>query len=55
VIIVPLFAHGHSLGLSLIWAESDHYYTADDLTLTEELAKRALALDNPACLVRHSA
>lgn len=48
VIIVPLFARGHSLGtLSLIWAESDHYYTADDLTLTEELARRtALALDN---------
>lgn len=48
VIIVPLFVRGHSLGtLSLIWAESDHYYTADDLTLTEELARRAaLALDN---------
>jgi PAS domain S-box-containing protein len=48
VIIVPLFARGHSLGtLSLIWAESDHFYTADDLALTEELARRAaLALDN---------
>ena len=48
VIIVPLVARGHTLGtLSLIWAESDHYYTADDLALTEELARRAaLALDN---------
>ncbi|MBC7875749.1 MAG: GAF domain-containing protein [Anaerolineales bacterium] len=48
VIIVPLTARGHSLGtLSLIWAESDHYYTADDLALTKELANRAaFELDN---------
>jgi len=47
-IIVPLLARGRALGtLSLIWAESDHYYTAEDLALTEELARRAaLALDN---------
>lgn len=48
VIIVPLSARGHNLGtLSLIWAESDHYYTADDLALTKELAQRAaFELDN---------
>lgn len=48
IIIVPLFARGRALGtLSLVWAESNHYYTADDLTLTEELGRRAaLALDN---------
>jgi PAS domain S-box-containing protein len=48
VIVVPLSARGHSLGtLSLIWAESKHSYTADDVALTEELARRAsLELDN---------
>jgi len=48
IIIVPLFARGNALGtLSLVWAESDHYYTAEDLALTEELGRRAaLALDN---------
>lgn len=48
IIIVPLSARDQSLGtISLVWAESDHYYTADDLALTKELAKRAaLELDN---------
>jgi PAS domain S-box-containing protein len=48
LIIVPLSARGHTLGaLTLVWAESGHHYTADDLALAEELARRAaLALDN---------
>src|SRR5678815_182427 len=48
LIIVPLSARGYTFGtLSFIWAESDHHYTTDDLTLAEELARRAaLALDN---------
>ena len=48
LIVVPLSARGHTLGaLSLIWAESNHRYTTDDLELTQELARRAgLALDN---------
>jgi PAS domain S-box-containing protein len=47
-IVVPLSARGHTFGvLSLIWAESNKHYSADDLTLAEELARRAaLAMDN---------
>jgi signal transduction histidine kinase len=46
--VVPLSARGHTFGtLSLIWAESHHHYSPDDLTLAEELGRRAaLALDN---------
>jgi PAS domain S-box-containing protein len=46
--IVPPSARGHTFGtLSLIWAESNHHYSPDDLTLAEELGRRAgLALDN---------
>ncbi len=46
--IVPLSARGHIFGtLSLIWAESNHHYSPDDLTLAEELGRRAaLAFDN---------
>ncbi len=45
---VPLIARGRALGvLSLVWAESGHYYTPADVTLIEDLAHRAsLALDN---------
>lgn len=48
LIIAPLTARGHTFGtLSVIWAESGHYYTTRDLQLIEELARRAaLALDN---------
>ena len=48
LIIVPLFARGHTFGtLTLAWAESDHHYSTDDLALSEDLARRAaLALDN---------
>lgn len=47
-IVVPLSARGHTFGvLSLIWAESGKHYSQDDLTLAEELARRAaLAMDN---------
>jgi PAS domain S-box-containing protein len=47
-IVVPLSARGHTFGvLSLIWAESGKHYSPDDLTLAEELARRAaLAMDN---------
>ncbi len=46
--IVPLSARGHTLGtLSLIWTESNRHYSPDDLTLAEELGRRAaLSLDN---------
>jgi PAS domain S-box-containing protein len=47
-IVVPLIARGRSLGvISLITAESDRRYTDTDLSLTEELARRAaFAVDN---------
>ena len=48
VIIVPLVAHGRTLGaLSLVSAESGRRYDDADLRLAEELARRAaLAVDN---------
>lgn len=47
-LVVPLVARGHTLGaLTLVWAESSRRYTAADLSLMEELGRRAgLALDN---------
>jgi PAS domain S-box-containing protein len=48
IIIVPLVAHGRTLGaLSLVWAESGRHYSKADLALAEELGRRAgLAVDN---------
>jgi PAS domain S-box-containing protein len=48
VIIVPLAAHGRTLGvMSLVTAESGRRYTEADVRLAEELARRAaLAIDN---------
>ncbi len=45
---VPLVARGRVLGLMLfVWAESGYRYDEQDLTLAEELARRAaIALDN---------
>lgn len=47
-IILPLVARGRTLGsLLLMWAESGHHYTQDDVALAEEIARRAaLAIDN---------
>jgi len=46
--VVPLLARGRTLGaLTLVSAESNRRYTADDIVLAEELARRAaLAVDN---------
>jgi len=46
--VVPLIAHGHTLGaLTMIAAESGRRYTEEDLELAMELARRAaLAVDN---------
>ncbi|HWV57911.1 MAG TPA: PAS domain S-box protein [Longimicrobiales bacterium] len=48
VMIVPLVAHGHTLGaMTLASTEPNRRYDADDLVLAEELARRAaLAVDN---------
>lgn len=48
IIQVPLFVRGRSIGvLGLVWAESGRHYTPADVTLAEDLARRAaLALDN---------
>ena len=48
VICVPLVARGRTLGaITLATAESGRHYTAADLALAEELARRAgIALDN---------
>jgi PAS domain S-box-containing protein len=48
VIIVPLLARGRTLGaLTFVWAESGHSYTAADLALAQDLARRAaVAVDN---------
>ena len=45
---VPLVARGRALGgLTLIWAESNRRYGADDVALMEELGRRAgIAVDN---------
>ena len=45
---VPLVAHDRVLGvLSWVTAESERHYTADDLALAEEVAKRAaVSIDN---------
>jgi PAS domain S-box-containing protein len=47
-VVVPLIARDRTLGaLSLVWAESGHHYTTDDLLVIEELARQcALAVDN---------
>jgi PAS domain S-box-containing protein len=47
-IILPLVAHGQTLGvLTLMWAESGRRYTEAEVTLAEELARRAAyAIDN---------
>ena len=48
VIIVPMRARGEIIGgLTLVWSESDRYYTAQDVVFAEELANRAaVAVDN---------
>lgn len=48
VMIVPLFARGRTLGaITLVQAESERLYTADDLVAANGLATRAaLAVDN---------
>jgi PAS domain S-box-containing protein len=48
IMIVPMIARGRTLGaLSLAWAESGRHYTPIDLSLAEELARRAaLSMDN---------
>lgn len=48
LLVIPLFARGRTFGtLSLVWAESNYHYSLEDLTLAEELGRRAaLALDN---------
>ncbi|MFL5608589.1 MAG: ATP-binding protein, partial [Gemmatimonadaceae bacterium] len=48
VMIVPIQAHGRTLGaLTLIGAESERQFTAADLPVAEELARRsALAIEN---------
>ncbi|XGV98004.1 MAG: PAS domain S-box protein [Leptolyngbya sp. BL-A-14] len=48
VMLVPLNARGKTLGaISFVAAESGHSYSAEDLSLAEELARRAaIALDN---------
>ena len=48
VIVVPLLARGHTVGvLTLCHTESGRHYDAADLTLAQDLAKRAaLAVDN---------
>ena len=48
VIVVPLLARGHTIGaLTLCHTESGRHYDATDLTLAQDLAKRAaLAVDN---------
>lgn len=45
---VPLIAHGRTIGaLAFLTTESSRHYTADDLSLAEELARRAgVAIDN---------
>jgi signal transduction histidine kinase len=45
---VPLMAHGRALGvLALVMAESDRHYSESDLSLVEDLARRAaLLIDN---------
>ncbi|NUP55198.1 MAG: PAS domain-containing protein [Gemmatimonadaceae bacterium] len=46
--IVPIRAHGHTMGaITLIGAESGRQFTAQDLPIAEELARRsALAIEN---------
>jgi len=46
--VVPFQAHGHTFGaITLVMAESDRHYTEKDLTLIEDLARRAaLLIDN---------
>jgi PAS domain S-box-containing protein len=48
VMIVPIQAHGRTIGaLTLIGAESERQFTAADLPIAEELARRsALAIEN---------
>ena len=45
---VPLLVHGQALGiLTLVSAESGRHYTADDLALADDLARRAaMAIEN---------
>lgn len=48
VMLLPLNARGRTLGvISFVAAESGHFYSTEDLSLAEELARRAaIALDN---------
>ncbi|MBW4518295.1 MAG: GAF domain-containing protein [Scytolyngbya sp. HA4215-MV1] len=48
VMLIPLNARGRTLGvISFVSAESEYSYSLDDLSLAEELARRAaIALDN---------
>jgi signal transduction histidine kinase len=46
-IVAPLLADGHTTGALALYSEDVHAYTSDDLTIVEDLARRAsLALDN---------
>jgi PAS domain S-box-containing protein len=48
VMTVPVVARGNVLGaLTLVWAESKHHYSDEDLSIAEELGRRAgIAIDN---------
>ena len=48
ILVVPLTARGHTFGaMTLVWAESGHHYTEEDLRFAEDLARRAaVAADN---------
>jgi len=48
VVTVPISARGRVLGaLTLVWAESKHHYSNEDVSIAEELGRRAgIAIDN---------
>jgi|SRR5579872_414335 len=52
VLVVPLRAHGHTLGaMSFAYAESGRRYTHDDLAFAQDFARRAaLAIENAIAL-----
>jgi len=53
LMIVPLQTHGRILGaISFVASESERHFTADDLTMAEELARRAAAAIGNAQLHR---
>lgn len=53
IIIAPLQAHGRVLGaITFVATESERHFTTDDLTMAEELARRAAAAIGNALLHR---